>query len=483
MERKTKSLGSSLLIILLIAILLASSAVGIWAWARYQSSIQGGATAQVAKWSFKVTGGSNQTKEVSFPITRTDTNTTVAEGKLAPGTSGQIDIEVDVTGTETDLVYTISGTMVNMPRNLKLYYDVEKTQELAVVEQQFSKGNYMTVNDIEQSGVKVETIYWAWPFETGETEEDIVRNNEIDTEDMGKEMTMALTVEGKQVNGLPTLADFVKVGDYVNYDANSNGEKTFMSSDCSEGTGISATISTADSFNSEAKSQWRVLSVDKVNGEVELISADPTAQTVTLTGIDGYANAETVLNNIGKIYDDGKGAKLDSGRSISIADIEKYSSYVKEQYKSGAYNYGDTASYLFKKSDSSGENLDGSAMVKLTGSDENPATVTFTYYSYVAKNYFSNSIVYNMIFKSSSNVNSNKSTFWLASNCENLTASFARFIVHNISGGNVSGNSLYLSNGLEHSVNEHRAVPIISLQSNIQTIGQDANGVWQLKID
>ena len=245
-----RSTGSNVLIVVLILIMLATSAFGIFAWARYQTSVQGEGTAQVARWEFKVNGNGTQTEEIEFAITRDDGNTAVAEGMLAPGTSGKIDITVDVTGTQTDLVYTISGTTENMPRNFKLYYDEARTKEMVVLGQKFSKGKYLKVSDIG-TGEKIipETIYWEWPFETGITAADIERNNIKDTEDMGKTMTMALTVEGKQLNGSPLLADLVQVGDYVNYNASSNGPKTFTSDDCLTGTSVSATISTEEAFS------------------------------------------------------------------------------------------------------------------------------------------------------------------------------------------------------------------------------------------
>ena len=117
MERKTKSLGSTLLIVLLIAIILASSAVGIWAWARYQSSIQGQAVAQVARWNFNLVDTDLQTTDViELAVTRTDNNETVAEGKVAPGTYGKFEVGIDARGTETILSYVIDVAFTNKPK-------------------------------------------------------------------------------------------------------------------------------------------------------------------------------------------------------------------------------------------------------------------------------------------------------------------------------------------------------------------------------
>ena len=481
-QAQKRSVGSNALIIVLILIILATSAFGIFAWARYQTSVEGEGTAQVAKWSFKVAGDKTQTEQIAFPISRTDTNDTVVTGTIAPGTYGEIPIEIDVTGTQTDLVYTISGSIGNLPRNLKLYYDSARTQEMVTVGQTFSKGNYLKVADIGTgSKVITETIYWEWPFETGTTADEIKINNQEDTEDMGKAMTMALTVSGKQLNGAPVLADLVQVGDYVNYDANSNGEQTFTSSDCLEGTSIDASISTAENFDSNAKSQWRVLSVDRTNGEVELMSTDATAQIVTLSGIDGYVNAETVLNNIGKIYDNGKGAKIDSGRSINLADIEQYSSYDKTTYiNNDGYIVGTSSkSYEFKTPGNVGVNLEGTEMQKLTGSSENPVTVNQTFYTYKTQNYFKSSIIYNMIFSK----NDNK-MYWVNAKSINLFENYCNFglsVIATSSENAVNMTTMYTTSG--HVYDRIATyVPVVELEDNIQTTGKDANGVWQLDI-
>ena len=477
-QAQKKSVGSNVLIIVLILIILATSAFGIFAWARYQTSVQGESTAQVAKWKFIVNGNGTQTEQVSFLMTRTDSNNTVATGTIAPGTYGEIPIEIDVTGTQTDLIYTISGSIANLPRNLKLYADSARTQQIQVSKMNFTKVNYLKLSDIgTEEKIITETIYWEWPFETGTTENAKQKNNQKDTEDMGKTMIMALTVEGKQTNGhFATLADSVQVGDYVNYNANSNGVKTFTSTDCLAGTKISDTISTADSFNSEANSQWRVLSVDKEQGTVELMAADPTLQTLTLTGGDGFVNAETVLNSVGAIYGQGKGAT--GGRSITVEDVEQYSSYEPSIGSTKTYTSGN----FYKEIKDEEGNVIRYETTTTEASSSNPITMTQTYYDYTAQSYFSNSTIYNTIYKKSINESSSKSDYWLASRCVRLDSNGCTFFVHIVYSGGVNYNYVCNSNGGTHSP-ANRVVPVVSLQANIQTIGQDANGVWQLKVD
>jgi len=489
-----RSIGSNVLIVILILIILATSAFGIFAWARYQTTVEGEGTAQVAQWNFKVTGDTTQTEQVVFAVTRDDGNTTVAEGMLAPGTSGKIEMAIDVTGTQTDLIYTISGSTEDMPRNLKLYSDAARTQEIIVVGQQFSKGNYLKLADIG-TGEKIipETIYWAWPFETGATKDDIDFNNKIDTEDMGKAMTMAIKVEGKQLNAAPVLADLVQVGDYVGYNASSNGEYTFTSENQLDGTTISGTISTNDTFNSAAKAQWRVLSVDKQTKKVELMSVEPTSQIVTLVGADGFKNAETVLNNISKIYSNGKGANVEAGRSIKVADLEQYSTYDKNQYKNTLINimYGDTKFYnqtsngknqnFFTEIKDAEGNVIGYNDTLTEATQENAVEITQTYYIFNSANYIKNSKIYNMLFMSTTDETVAKPGYWLASRCTHLASDYCSFGVNTIHKKGLGSYGPYHSDGRINEV-KYSVVPVVTLNDNIQTTGQ-VDGVWQLKVN
>ena len=243
------SAWSNLLIIMLIAIIMVTSSIGIFAWAKYTTAINGSATAQVAKWSFKLVDGITETSDViDFAFTRTDGYGKVAEGKLAPGTFGEFQIGLDARGTETILEYTIDVDLENKPTNLKLYSDSAKTKEIAVANNAFSIKGFMSLEDVKD--IKIVTVYWDWPYETGAGNE-VVENDVIDTEDASKTVLMEISVTGTEVleesageepETLQRLADVVEVGDYVNYDASSNGVKTFTSSDCLAGSSISGSF-------------------------------------------------------------------------------------------------------------------------------------------------------------------------------------------------------------------------------------------------
>ncbi|MBE5806400.1 MAG: hypothetical protein E7313_06850 [Clostridiales bacterium] len=493
--QKEKSIGRNILIVVLILVTIASVCAGLFAWAKYQTTINGTATGETAKWSFKVSDGDTSTQEIDFPMTRKDNNTSVAEGKIAPGTYGELQIGIDAAGTETALTYVIEGTIENRPTNMKFYSDAERTQELTILDNKFSKGGYMKLNEV---GARTETIYWEWPFETGSTTETINKNDIIDTEDSEKTISMEVSVTGKQLNGNPVLADLVQVGDYVGYDASSNGYKTFTANDCVNIEGIeeenkegyktflsvSDTITTEQDFNSEAKAQWRVLSVDRNTGVVELMAADPTTQSVTLKGSIGFKYGEEVLNSIGAIYGQGKGAT--SGRSMKLEDVEPYVIGFDPKSSMSAYNTTKTytsGNFFEETKDNNGNVIGYGDTLK-----SEPTTMTHTFYIIKAKEYIKNTTVYNMLLKQSADITQRTKTFWLASRCVYLYSGSCGYGLRCINGGDdgVQWGDMYKStesNGGTRGPDGWRAMPVVTLNTNIQTTGQNADGVWQLKVD
>ena len=481
--QKEKSIGRNILIVVLILVTIASVCAGLFAWAKYQTTINGTATGETAKWSFKVSDGDTSTQEIEFPMTRKDNNTSVTEGKLAPGTYGELEIGIDATGTETSLTYVIEATMQNKPTNMKFYSDAERTQELTILDNKFSKGGYMKLNEV---GARTEKIYWEWPFETGTTTEEKTANNKIDTEDSGKTMNMNITVTGRQVNGEPRLADLVQIGDYVNYDANSNGTYTFTSDDCTNlaGTSISATISTDEDFDSNAKSQWRVLSVDRKAGTVELMAVNHTVQLLTLDGINGFVNSDDVLKGISEIYGHGEGAN--GARSMKIEDVERFSSYDKTTYVNDTYVYGDektfTSGTFVTQIRDDNQNVIGYTDEIVTASETNKVTMKNDFYKVMENvdKYFSE-YIFDMLFMN--NQDEEKNIYFLDSkNIANIGNSYTNYHICIVNSDLLSGHWLFSSTG--STLKPSGAVlPVVSLNTNIQTSGQNADGVWQLKVD
>lgn len=101
--------------ILVIALLLLLIGAGIATYAIYRTSAIGTATVATATWSVKVNGTDTETGSFTFganDITWT-TNTSANNGKIAPGSTGTITLEIDATGTEVNVDYTATvGTIL-----------------------------------------------------------------------------------------------------------------------------------------------------------------------------------------------------------------------------------------------------------------------------------------------------------------------------------------------------------------------------------
>ena len=160
MKNKKKIGGILLLKSLILLIFLAGYTV-----ARYYKSINaGGTTANIARWSF----GSKNEKEVI----------NLSEEKIAPGSSGQFEIEVDATNSEVDIDYEILVTDENnIPTNMKFHAETkdEKGTVISTTEEMSSFTELATNNlkgtiPVEANNQKRSIIvYWNWEFNENDT--------------------------------------------------------------------------------------------------------------------------------------------------------------------------------------------------------------------------------------------------------------------------------------------------------------------------
>ncbi len=454
--KKNSNIVLYIIAILLIMVTAASSTIGLYSWAKYKTAINGETTAQVAKWNFKLIDGVPETSDIiDFKVTRTDTNTTVSADRVAPGTYGQFEIGMDARGTETILNYVIDIELTNKPTNMKFYSNSEKTKEISVTNDKMTIKGFMSLEDVKE--IKTETIYWDWPYTTGESNTEIVGNDKKDTQDAGKTVKMAITVTGTEVLEKPTqtysLADVAKIGDLVNYNAASgNGfGKSYT-------TNSSLTGNTTESiFSSSDTMRWKVMSVNKVTGTVELMADIPTKTTLKLTEKTGYNNAESILNDISAIYGYGEGSI--GGRSITIEDVNRLENYTPPDdstsytYTSGTFVYEDGTEIRATK--------DNPIIMSYTSNTSEKSTDR--YYEYNTTNFSSRS-------------------FWLASRSIRLLSGICRYTVRSVNSGSVY-DSYLLSSNTSGVSREFGIVPVISLKANIQTTGQNASGAWILVID
>lgn len=155
MQKKKKVVGAIVLIILISIIFISG-----YTFARYYKAINAGSgTASIARWSF----GSKNTEAVI----------NLSEEKIAPGTNGQFEIEVDATNSEVAVEYEILvSEEKNIPTNMKFYAETkdENGAIIATTEKMSSFTELATSNlkgniPVEANNQKRTIIvYWDWEF-------------------------------------------------------------------------------------------------------------------------------------------------------------------------------------------------------------------------------------------------------------------------------------------------------------------------------
>ena len=451
---KSKNKGAVVVLALIVAIILS-----MYAYSKYTSTLTGNGTSTVAKWSFKVNGQTQTIPDINLGETM-DAHSNVVDKKLAPGTSGHFDLILDGSGSEVAIDYNIKLAITQKPTNLKFYLDDKYQTPISETDGTLNIAGSIALEDVNTPLTK--TIYWQWPYETGKTSNEIDKNDETDTKDSGKNVTMTITVTGTQrdpKSGAPEqevktqrLADVASVGDKVNYNASSGETKTYTTEESLTGS------STTETFNSSDAMTWKVMSVDKTTGIVELMAENPTAKKVALYGKAGYKNAVTVLDKVGDVYGHGKGAT--GGRSITIEDVNKLENYTPKDDTTTSYTY---TSGTFINDDGTETEASESNQVTLKYTASTQSKSTNRAYNYSTKNL-------------------KTSGFWLASPCINLHSNYCDFCVRSVDSGSVDNYFLFYSRGDEYGF-DFSVVPVVSLKSNIQTSGQTESGEWNLVVE
>lgn len=180
-----------------ILLVILISFIGGQTYSKYVARLKGEGIAQVATWNFKVNNQEEQVQTINLQSSYN--NGTLFNNKIAPGTNGQFEIVVDGTGSDVGIFYSINFTNEkNKPRNLKFIYDNVQYNSITELTQVLSG----VINSNEEDKKKIFTIKWEWKYETGNTNEEIAKNDKIDTED-GKNIsnyTFDVIVSGNQIN-------------------------------------------------------------------------------------------------------------------------------------------------------------------------------------------------------------------------------------------------------------------------------------------
>lgn len=101
--------GNKKLLILVVLLLLITVSFGTYAIYRIKST--GTASVDTAAWAIKINGTSQTATSKTFTFTNDNINWTnskaAVEGKIAPGATGTITLELDATGSEVNVAYDV----------------------------------------------------------------------------------------------------------------------------------------------------------------------------------------------------------------------------------------------------------------------------------------------------------------------------------------------------------------------------------------
>ena len=189
-------------IILIVAILscVILSFIGGQSYSKYVSEVRGDGMAEVATWSFKVNGQKEEVQNIQ--LASTCNNDTLANNKIAPGTSGSFNIVVDGTGSEVGINYEVRfENESTKPTNLKFAYNGQEYDSITDLETILSG----TINADDEDKTRTLTINWEWPYETGSNEAEIADNDRIDTQNAQDiaVYSFSVMVSGTQVEPQP----------------------------------------------------------------------------------------------------------------------------------------------------------------------------------------------------------------------------------------------------------------------------------------
>lgn len=173
LKKKTKIV----LIVIAIAVILVSF-IGGQAYAKYMSKVTGNGVGEIAQWRFKV--NENEEKMQTISLNSTIYNFTLANGRIAPGTAGSFEINIDGSGSGVAIFYTVNfQNETEKPKNLKFKYDGKEFESIELLNH-WIVGTIHGDTDAQQRSFIIE---WEWPYETGNTPEEIAENDERDTID------------------------------------------------------------------------------------------------------------------------------------------------------------------------------------------------------------------------------------------------------------------------------------------------------------
>ena len=251
--------------------------------------------------------------------------------------------------------------------------------------------------------------------------------------------------------------------------------------------------------------KWKIINKDESTGTIDIVSAEPTSNSVYFQGALGYNNGVYLINDIcEKLYSNtAKGIKA---RSINLEDMEKHLTDAGFTARNAYTNsdsgkkYGETKTYtsskqypklyasqigagitstsvtkpdIVKTIDPYKESSKGYTTPTAETSDtagETGLTVTQTYYSIP---------INETNYGAAAAILANSNYFWVASRYVGAYSSGAYFGLR-IANTYLNGYLMFHSDGNAYG-DDYRLRPLVSLSSSVLTGEKDTNGAWTIK--
>ena len=307
---------------------------------------------------------------------------------------------------------------------------------------------------------------------------------------------------GNGGNGTPADLSKYNIGDEVayTYDVVSGG---YSLTAAQSGRSSDQTVA-----QSSTTLKWKIINKDESKGTIDIVSAEPTSNSVYFQGALGYNNGVYLINDIcEKLYSNtAKGIKA---RSINLEDMEKHltdagftarNAYLYNNDATNYAKYGTTKTYTSSKKypklyasqigagitstsvtqpdtvktvDPYKESSKGYTTPTAETSDtagDSGLTVTQTYY---------NIPINETNYGAAAAILANSNWFWVASRYVKADSSNAYFGLR-FAGPDMRGSSMFYSDGGTAN-NSYRLRPLVSLSSSVLTGEKDTNGAWTIK--
>lgn len=174
-------------ILILSLIMVGIVLLGAGTYAYYMIAIKGNIKIEAGTFVFDVLH--NNTTFTNIDLYDTIENPSLTNKYIIPVDSGKFELTATANGSSTDVEYEITFTGTNIPTNMKFYLNKQKTNKLDL-----TKGLKGYFNSDDTDKTKVYTIYWEWPFDSGE-------NNQDDINYQNKDILVDVKVVGKQSPG------------------------------------------------------------------------------------------------------------------------------------------------------------------------------------------------------------------------------------------------------------------------------------------